>query len=284
MLSKSITKAVALARHFRNEKNLQPPKDKGSLATRVQNKGASAGALYLYDIIGRDWWTGEGVTAAEFVAALDTLKGVKQLDVYINSPGGDVMEAKAMYANLMRFDAQKTVHVDGIAASAATFVAMAGDKIVTAPEGTWMIHETWGGQMGNADDLRAYADLLDMQNADLASIYSKRTGLAEAQVRDLMAAETWMNASKALELKFSDEIEEYDDEDADEDSEAQAAAKQSQMVRAVLESERVLHAHQAAIQEYRVKLAKNKVAPIGAPQERPGKPGDSRSSGKPAGR
>lgn len=182
-------------------------------------------SLYIYQVIGTDWWTGEGVTAQAVADLLDGLKGVKTLNIFINSEGGDVFEAKAIYTNLKRFAGEKVVHIDGLAASAATFIAMAGDKIITAPEASWMIHEAWGGAMGEAADLRAYADLLDMQNADLASIYAKRTGGTVDDMRALMAATTWMTAADAKARGFTDEIS----GDSGDDAKASATDKRSTM-------------------------------------------------------
>lgn len=166
------------------------------------------GALYIYDVIGEDWWTGGGVTAKSVQAALDGMKGASGLDIFINSPGGDIFEAKAIYAQLRRFSGERVVHVDGIAASAATFIAMAGDRIVTAPAATWMIHEVWAFTGGRAADFRAMADTLDMENATFAETYSKRSGQSIEDVRAWMAAETWMNAAEAKTRGFTDEIAE----------------------------------------------------------------------------
>lgn len=166
------------------------------------------GSLYLYDVIGEDWWTGEGTTAKRVAEALDGMKGATALDIYVNSPGGDIFEAKAILALLQRFSGEKIVHVDGIAASAATLIAMAADRIVTAPAATWMIHEVWSWSSGNAADFRALADQLDMENRIFAETYAKRTGRTVEELLEWMAAETWMNAAEAKERGFTDEIAE----------------------------------------------------------------------------
>lgn len=171
---------------------------------------AGRASLYIYDVIGEDWWTGGGVTAKSVQAALEGMKGATALDIYINSPGGDIFEAKTIYAQLRRFSGERVVHVDGIAASAASFIAMAGDRIITAPAATWMIHEVWAGVIGRASDMRAMADTLDMENATFADTYAKRTGQNVDDVRSWMAAETWMNASEAKARGFTDEIAEAD--------------------------------------------------------------------------
>jgi ATP-dependent protease ClpP protease subunit len=155
--------------------------------------------------------------------ALAEMKGVKTLNVFINSPGGDVFEAKSIYTQLLRFDAEKVVHVDGIAASAATLVAMAGDRIITSAVGTWMVHEAWSGAMGNAGDMRAIADVLDLESQIIADTYAKQTGKAPKEMRDLMLAETWMNADQALEQGFTDEISHDDDDEEGDEEESERA-------------------------------------------------------------
>lgn len=169
------------------------------------------GALYLYDLIGQDWWTGEGITGKSVQLAIDGMKGAKALDVYVNSPGGDIFEAKAIYAQLRRFNGERVVYVDGIAASAASFIAMAGDRIVTAPAATWMIHEVWARGGGTAADHLALAEVLDMENRTFAETYAKRTGQKIEDVLAWMAKETWMNAAEAKERGFTDEIAEAGD-------------------------------------------------------------------------
>lgn len=197
------------------------------------NKADTVGELFIYEQIGFDCWTGEGVTGKSVADALAEMKGVKTLNVFINSEGGDVFEAKAIYSQLKRFDAQKVMHIDGIAASAATFIAMAGDRIITSPVATWMVHQAWSGAMGRAEDMRAMADLLDIENQTIAETYAARTKGDVAAMLALMAAPpdgTWMNAAKALELRFTDEI--AADED-DEEPQASAAAAKSKVAGAL---------------------------------------------------
>jgi ATP-dependent Clp protease protease subunit len=181
------------------------------------------GALYVYDSIGEDWWTGGGVTAKSVQQALDGMKGATALDIYINSPGGDIYEAKAIFAQLERFKGEKVVHVDGIAASAATYIAMVGDRITTARDATWMIHEVWTLAMGNAAALRETADLLDKENGTYAERYATRTKQSVADVRAWMAAETWMTAAEAKARGFTDDISEASSSDKSTDAESVAA-------------------------------------------------------------
>lgn len=219
--SQTINKLNRIANRCREAKGWKP----GSIAARAEN---NIGNLYIYSVIGSSWFE-EGVTAESVKVALDGLKGVKTLNIFINSEGGDVFEAKAIYTQLKRFAAEKVVHIDGIAASAATFIAMAGDRIITAPEATWMVHEAWTLAMGNAADLRDQADLLDMMNEDIAAIYSKRTGRPVEEMRALMNVETWMNAQQALDQKFTDEVASYDAEDTDAEASAKPAIKAAAM-------------------------------------------------------
>lgn len=249
MLSKVFAKCQRIAAKCRDVKGYKP----GSLFARASDK-PSEGAMYIYEAIGG--WFG-GVTADGVRQALDALKGVETLNVYINSEGGDVFEAKAIYTQLQRFAAKKVVHIDGLAASAATFIAMAGDEIVTAPEATWMIHDAWGIEVGNADAMRAYGDRLDMLSADIAQIYSKRTGATVDEMRDLMKSETWMNAQEALDKKFTDRLAKYDDED-DEDDE-KAAVKPSGVLALIVNSEKRATATEADLLRFRAERAQDKV-------------------------
>lgn len=185
-------------------------------------QSAAKGSLYIYETIGEDFWSGGGLTAKSVSEALAQMSGVKTLDIFINSGGGDIFEAKAIYSQLRRFNAERVVHIDGIAASAATFIAMAGDRIITAPSATWMIHEVWAFAGGRASEMRALADVLDLENKAFAETYAKRTGQSVEDVLAWMNAETWMSAAEAKERGFTDEIAES--ETADDESESLAAA------------------------------------------------------------
>ncbi len=173
-------------------------------AAIVAKKGEDA-TLYLYDVIGPPGWG--GVSARSVADALKDAKGSKTLHVRINSPGGVIHEAKAIYTALKEFQGKKIVHVDGLAASAATFVAMAGDEIRTAPEATWFIHGAQGMTMGDASAHRDMAEVLDMESANIAAIYAKRTGGKAEDLRKLMDAETFMTAAEAKAHGFTDVIE-----------------------------------------------------------------------------
>lgn len=198
----ALERASLIASQFRNKAGPRP----------LAKAKDDTGDLYIYELIGGGFWS-SGITAKQVTEALDKMKDIKTLNVYINSEGGDVFEGKAIYNAIKRHSARKVVHVDGIAASAATLVAMAGDEIRTAANATWMIHEVWTVAMGNASELRAAADVLEKENGSLADTYVRRTGNSAEQVREWMAAETWMNAQEALDRKFTDKITEDEEEE-----------------------------------------------------------------------
>lgn len=183
--------------------------------------------LYIYAPIGDTWWE-EGVTAKSVRDALVDAGNVKKLDVYVNSPGGDVFEGKAIYTQLRRFavdnKAEVVMHIDGLAASAASFIAMAGTKVITSSAGMWMVHNAWSWAMGNSGDMEKMRDLLDKLDGDIADMYASRTKKSAEKMRELMRAETWMTASEALEHGFTDEVEEFK---TDEEKEEETAENRS---------------------------------------------------------
>lgn len=165
--------------------------------------------LILYGEIGYDWWTDGGITAeavSKFLAGLPN--GTTEINVRINSPGGDVFEGIAIYNALLNSGLKVNVKIDALAASIATVIAMAGDTISMAGNGQFMIHKAWTIAMGNAEDMRGTADLLDsIDSGSIISTYVARTGLTEKEAGDMMAAETWMDAKSAKEKGFVDSIE-----------------------------------------------------------------------------
>lgn len=197
--------------------------------------GGVRGALYLYEQIGRSWWDDSGTTAKDVAEALAELKaaGVKSLDIFVNSPGGNIFEAKAIYAELKRFEGERHVHVDGIAASAASFIAMAGTKITTAPAATWMIHDVWVYGAGNAAELRKLADVLELESSAFADVYAARSGSKVEDVKAWMQAETWMNAKTAHERGFTDEISAAEPESTDDSDDVAALTTAVETLRAL---------------------------------------------------
>lgn len=158
--------------------------------------------LYLYDYIGADFF-GEGITAQSVTDAMKEFAPKSEVDVFVNSPGGSVFEGIAIYNILRRWDGKKTVHIDGIAASIASVVAMAGDAIEIADNGMVMIHDPWGVAFGTAEDMRKTADSIDKVRDVILGTYVARTGGKAAEISAWMTAETWMTADEAVERKFA---------------------------------------------------------------------------------
>lgn len=163
--------------------------------------------FYIYDVIGAGFW-GEGVTAKALKEALAATKGVKNINVRINSPGGDVFEGQAIYSLLNTSGRRVTVDIDGLAASAASVIAMVGDEIRIAQGGQIMIHNAWTGAVGDANELRKTADVLDQVSGAIAKTYSDRTGKPQEEIQALMDEETWMTSDMAVELGFATSITE----------------------------------------------------------------------------
>lgn len=132
--------------------------------------------------------------------------GSGPITVWINSPGGDCVAAAQIYNMLMDYPADVTVRIDGIAASAASVIAMAGTKVQMSPVSVKMIHNPLTVAMGDSDEMRRAIQLLDEVKESIINAYEIKTGLSRAKLSHLMDGETWMNAKKALELGFCDEI------------------------------------------------------------------------------
>lgn len=160
--------------------------------------------ISVYDVIGEDFWTGEGVTARRVAGALRTI-GKKPVTVAINSPGGDMFEGLAIYNLLREHPAEVRVRVMGVAASAASIIAMAGDRIEMGLGSFLMIHNAWGAVVGNRHDWRAAADTFEQFDAAMAEIYAARSGLDAPEIAALMDAESWIRAAEAVERGFADE-------------------------------------------------------------------------------
>lgn len=156
--------------------------------------------ILLYDEIGL--W---GVTAKAFTQALATA-GPGPLTLRINSPGGDVFDGLAMFSALNQHDGPVNVVVDGLAASAASFLALAGSTISMAPNAFLMIHNAWGVVVGNKGDMTDTADVLGKIDGQLASLYAQKTGQGQDAIATMMDAETWFTAQEAKDAGFIDTI------------------------------------------------------------------------------
>jgi ATP-dependent Clp protease protease subunit len=162
-------------------------------------------SIGVYDVIGQDYWSGEGVTAKRVAAALRAM-GKGPVTVNVNSPGGDMFEGLAIYNLLREHDGEVTVRVLGIAASAASIIAMAGDTVQVPRAGFLMIHNAWVMAIGNRHDLTEIADTLKPFDDAMASIYAARTGSDQKAMAKLMDAETWIGGEAAVEGGFADEL------------------------------------------------------------------------------
>ena len=160
--------------------------------------------LRLEGAIAEESWFDDEITPAAFKAELTSGSG--PITVWINSPGGDCVAAAQIYNMLMDYPADVTVRIDGIAASAASVIAMAGTKVQMSPVSVMMIHNPLTVAMGDSDEMRRAIQLLDEVKESIINAYEIKTGLSRAKLSHLMDGETWMNAKKALELGFCDEI------------------------------------------------------------------------------
>lgn len=174
----------------------------------AKTRGVKAGVLedgtvMLFGVIGDEF---DGLTDNAVVEGIKSLGEVDEIEVLINSPGGDVYQGLAIYHELATNPAKVNVEIAGVAASMASAIAMAGDIIRIAKNGHVMIHDPWNVAVGDAEELRKAADLLDEFGTSLAQIYAERTGIPEDEIREMMAAETWMTAEEAKAKGFVDEI------------------------------------------------------------------------------
>lgn len=158
--------------------------------------------LLIYGYIG-EW---DEVSSADVVKQLKAITS-DTINVRINSYGGSVFTAQAILSSLKRHPANVTVYIDGIAASAATIIAMAGDKIIIPSNAMMMIHNPWTFAAGDADELRDIAEMMDKVRDSILAAYSEKTGLSNERLIELMNDETWLSADEAVALGFADEVE-----------------------------------------------------------------------------
>lgn len=165
-------------------------------------------ALYLYDIIDPLW----GISASSFVKTLNSIS-TPQIDLHINSPGGDVFDGRAMASAIAQHPSNITAYIDGLAASAASFVAIAAKDVVMAPGSFMMVHNAWSIGYGNADDLRTLAALLEKIDGSLVEDYMRASGASADQVKAWMDAETWFTAQEAVDAGLADSVSESQQDD-----------------------------------------------------------------------
>jgi ATP-dependent Clp protease protease subunit len=194
----------------------------------VRDADTGERTLVLNGQIAEDSWFGDEITPAIFRDEL--MKGEGNITVWINSPGGDVFAAAQIYNMLMDYKGNVTVRIDGLAASAASVIAMAGTTVEMSPVGMLMIHNPSTAVIGNIKEMQAAIQMLDEVKESILNAYELKTGQPRQSLSDLMDAESWMNAKKAVELGFADKIL-----FANEDEE-----KQSEGIEAMLFSQRAV--------------------------------------------
>ena len=170
----------------------------------VRDSDTGERTLVLNGQIAEESWFGDEVTPAIFRDEL--MKGEGNITVWINSPGGDVFAAAQIYNMLMDYKGNVTVRIDGLAASAASMIAMAGTTVEMSPVGMLMVHNPSTAVIGNTKEMQAAIQMLDEVKESILNAYELKTGQPRQQLSDLMDAESWMNAKKALELGFVDKI------------------------------------------------------------------------------
>jgi ATP-dependent protease ClpP protease subunit len=180
--------------------NLQ--RSKTPVAAADISNAADESTLYIYDMISADW----GVNAKDVISAINAASGAKTLNIRINSPGGDVFEARAIIEAIKRFDGHVVAHIDALAASAATSIALAADEVVMSDGALFMIHNASGLAWGDKHEMRRTADLLEKVESAIVNDYTGKTGMEDTTIVAMMDAETWMTAQEALDNKFIDRI------------------------------------------------------------------------------
>lgn len=167
---------------------------------------AESYSLNIYDYIGSDGWGG-GVTVSAIENELNNASN-KPLNIYINSNGGEVFEGFAIYNIIKRYNGYKTVYIDGLAASIASVIALAGNKVVMPKASMMMIHNASGFCMGNAEEMKKVVNALEQINEVIRDVYKAKTNLDDETLKKLMDEETFMTANECLEYGFADEISE----------------------------------------------------------------------------
>ena len=170
----------------------------------VKNEGDETRTLYLSGEISDETWFGDEVTPRLFKDELMTGSG--DITLWINSPGGDVFAAAQIYNMLMDYPGQVTVKIDGLAASAASVIAMAGSQVEMSPVAMMMIHNPITVAIGDSKEMQKAIDMLAEVKESIVNAYEIKTGLSRNKISRLMDAESWFNAKKAVELGFADSI------------------------------------------------------------------------------
>lgn len=171
----------------------------------IKAQATGRAEIYIFGVV-VDYksWDEDDVTAMEFIRSL---KGLGDIDLHINSPGGSVPAGNAIYNALRRHAGDVTVYVDGLAASIASVIAMAGNRVIMPDNAMLMIHDPWSYTVGNATEMRKAADMLDKFKVGMVAAYREKSGMDEARIEQLMGEETWITAAEAAEMGLADTIE-----------------------------------------------------------------------------
>ena len=169
----------------------------------VRNQDGSR-ILTIDGVIAEESWFDDDVTPRLFREQLNA--GTGDIVIYVNSPGGDCVAASQIYTMLMEYKGRVTVKIDGIAASAASVIAMAGTEVLMAPTALLMVHNPLTVAIGDTEEMQKAIAMLDEVKESIITSYELKTGMSRAKIAHLMDAETWMNAQKAIELGFADGI------------------------------------------------------------------------------
>ena len=170
----------------------------------IKAAGPKSAEILIYEDVGEGFFG--GVTAKQFANDLKSMGKIDLINVRINSPGGSVSDGVAIHNSLARHPARIVVDIDGLAASIASVIAMAGNEIRMAENALFMMHDPWAMVAGNSTELRNKADLLDKAGETLLTTYTNRSNVDSDTIESMMAAETWLTAAEALELGLVDEI------------------------------------------------------------------------------
>ena len=192
----------------------------GSIRAAAQS---GENTITIFDVIGEDWW-GDGVSANRIAAALRSLGG-SDVTVHINSPGGDMFEGLAIYNLLREYQGKVTVKVLGLAASAASIIAMAGDEVQIGRGAFLMIHNAWIVAAGNRNDFREYADYLEPFDKAMADIYAARSGMPVEEIQSLMDKESFIGGGDSVAKGLADALLSSDEITSEDESPAAAIRK-----------------------------------------------------------
>ena len=184
----------------------------------IKDEEGGSRTLFLNGEISDETWYGDEVTPQLFKDELE--EGDGDITVWINSPGGDVFAAAQIYNMLMDYPHNVTVKIDGLAASAASVIAMAGTEVLMSPVAMMMIHNPATVAIGDSAEMKKAIEMLDEVKESIMNAYEIKTGMSRTKISHLMDAESWFNAKKAVELGFADSVlfdKEHPDEDDDEE-------------------------------------------------------------------